>query len=135
MKWTERLGQPLCPTPEEADEFIASELARAVPAGWVVKRYSDPPYPSGSVPRLSWRVCRTQFPDGAWHIQEYGIRVAASLEFVIFTHGNNDAGPGSLDQSLQHARVIEAWELHRYGMAACLEHVMSNCKPNEWGLT
>jgi len=133
MSWIDGIGQPLYPTREEADEYITSELARATPAGWKVERFPDPGLPLPAVPRLSWRVFRTQFPEGQWSDQDYGIRLSASLEFVIFTHGNNDIGPGSLAQSLQRARVIEAWEVRRYGIAACLEHVMSFCKPNEWG--
>lgn len=129
MSWLDGIGHPLSPTREAAEEYITSEIFRAVPPGWVVERFPDP-FPPPSVPRLSWRVAR----QGGYR-QDYGVRLSASLEFVIFTHGNNDAGPGSVGQSLQHARVIEAWELRRYGMAACLEHVMSTCKPNEWGLT
>ncbi|HEY6194731.1 MAG TPA: hypothetical protein VI504_06770 [Candidatus Eisenbacteria bacterium] len=135
MSWIESIGLPLCPTREEADTYISSELARAAPAGWVVERFPDSGFPPGSVPTLSWRVARTQIPKGEWQFQEYDILLSASLELVIFTHSNNDIGPGSLAHSLQHARVIEAWELRRYGMAACLEHVMSTSKPNEWGYT
>ena len=135
MSWIETIGQPIGSTREEAVEYITTELVRAAPAGWKVERFPDPAFPPGSVASTSWRVARTQVPAGEWPTQEYDVRLAASREFVIFTHSNDDKGPGSLQQSLQHARVIEAWALRRYGMAACLEHVMATCKPNEWGYT
>jgi hypothetical protein len=79
---------------------------------------------------MAWNVARTDRRN-----QNYTVRLSPSLDYVLFTYGNNDAGPGSLDQALQPARVIEVWDLQRYGVAACLAHVMSECEPNEWGLT
>jgi hypothetical protein len=35
------IGQPLCATPEEAVEYITTELTRAAPAGWKVERHPD----------------------------------------------------------------------------------------------
>lgn len=135
MSWFESIGQPLCPTLEEAEEYLTIELTRAAPAGWRVERHHVAGFPPGSIPNMSWAVVRTEIPQGEWNCQEYNVRLSASLEFVIFAHGNSDVGAGGLAQALQHARVIEAWELRRYGVAACLDHVMSNSKPNEWGYT
>ena len=84
---------------------------------------------------MSWRVVRTGIPQGECPNQDYGVWLTASLEFVIFTHGNNDKGVYDLTHLLQPALVIEAWALRRHGMAECLGRVMSNCKPNEWGYT
>jgi len=129
--WTENIGKPLCPTREEAEQYITEELTKAAPEGWVVQRYKDPMFPAAA-PRMSWAVSSNETDP----TRDYGVRLSASLEFVIFTYGNDGAGPAdSIRQALQQARVIEAWELRRYGMPACLEYVMSNCNPNQWFLT
>ena len=129
MKWIDEVGQPLCATQEEAEEYITAELTRSVPEGWSVERFPDPRLP-GATARMSWAVNSI-----SQSTSDYRVRLTASREFIIFTYGNNDAGPGSIGHDLQLARVIEAWQLRRYGLKACLEHVMSTCKPNQWGLS
>jgi hypothetical protein len=127
MNWLERLGEPLAATREEAEAYITAELARAVPGGWAVERLP--------APRPAWIIRRQEVPLGEWSNQEYGVQLPASLDSVIFTHGNNDVGGLSLQHVLQNALVIEATALRHFGMAACLQYLMSRCRPNEWGYT
>jgi hypothetical protein len=110
-------------TVEEAVARIDRELSQAAPAGWTVERLSGP--------GLAWRV----FAEQEGPIQEYDVIVPASLDLIVFTHGNTDAGPFGLFHALQDASVIQASVLERFGIATCLRHVMSTCKPNTWGLT
>ena len=110
-------------------------MTRTVPAGWRVERCPDPGYP-GAVPNLAWRIIRTEFPPGtSTQLQDYAVLVSASLEYVIFTYGNTDVGAFTLLQSLQRAIVIDASMLRHFGMAACLNHLVSHCEPNVWGFT
>lgn len=131
----ESLGQPLRPTREEAAKYIATELARAVPEGWKVDTLPARGRSLGPTHPMSWRIARTRIPKGEWPTQDYGVRLPGSLEFVVFTHGNNDKGPLSLGVCLEHATLVDTWTLERYGMRACLERIMSDFKPNEWGYT
>jgi len=68
-------------------------------------------------------------------LQDYGVWLSASMEFVIFTRGNDDAGTLGLRHALHSARVVESWNLRRFGMAACLQNVMAEHEPNQRGLT
>jgi hypothetical protein len=123
-------GKPLCATREEAEEFITEELTRAAPPGWEVERYVEWTGPD-LVPRLTWRVYRSPAGQGRG---EYGVRLAASLDLIVFTYGNTDAGVITAERAMLYARVIDPWDLRRFGMAACLELVM-NSEPNLWGYT
>jgi hypothetical protein len=127
MNWLERLGEPLAKTREEAEAYITAELERAVPSGWTVGRDSRT--------RPGWIISRQEVPSGEWSNQQYGVQLPASLECVIFTHGNNDIGCFGLHHALQNALIIEAAALRHFGMAACLQYLMSHCRPNEWGYT
>jgi hypothetical protein len=127
MNWLQRLGQPLAATREEAEAYITAELERAVPRGWTVRRLPER--------RLGWTINRHEVPSGEWPNQDYGVQLPDSLEFVIFTHGNNDVGYFGLYQALQNALVVEAAALRHFGMAACLQCLMARCRPNEWGYT
>jgi hypothetical protein len=127
MNWLERLGEPLARTREEAEAYITAELTRAAPTGWAVRRVPDR--------WLTWIIRRQEVPSSEWPNQAYGVQVAAGLDYIIFTHGNNDIGAFSLHHALQNGLVIEAAALRHYGMAACLHYLMSRCRPNEWGYT
>jgi hypothetical protein len=127
MSWITRFGEPLCTSPEEAEEYIGSELKRAVPQGWSVSRIS------GST--MGWAIAKEKPDPGEWSIQEYNVRLPNSLDVVIFTHGNNDKGVLGLHHVFQNAMVIDASALRRFGMEACLMQLMSGCEPNEWGYT
>ena len=136
MSWLEHIGQPLRPTREEAEAFITAELTRTVPPGWRVERCADPGYPPGAVRYLAWRIIRTEFPPGeSPRLLEYAVLLSASLEYLIFTYGNTDVGPLALHHALQRALVIEACMLREFGMAECIDHLVSHCEPNECGLT
>jgi hypothetical protein len=112
---------------EKAEKYMTAELERAVPPGWTVERIDGR--------RLSWKVVRNEVPSGEWPIQEYGIQLPASLDVIIFTHGNNDVGPLQLHHVLQNALIIDASALRRFGMTACIERLLTDCRPNEWGYT
>jgi hypothetical protein len=125
MNWLQRLGEPLAQTREVAEAYITTELERAVPQGWTVRR--------GSEPRLGWIISRQAVPPGEWANQDYGVQLPGSLDYVIFTHGNNDLGPFGLHQALQNALVVESAVLRHFGMTACLQYLMDHYRPNEWG--
>ena len=127
MNWLERLGEPLARTREEAEAYMTAELERALPQGWTIRLAPGP--------RLAWIISRQEVPSGEWHNQDYGVRLPGSLDCVIFTHGNNDIGCFGLHQAPQHALVVEAAALRHFGMAACLQYLMSRFRPNEWGYT
>jgi hypothetical protein len=125
MNWLEPPGTPLAKTREEAEAYITAELERAIPSGWTVAsgwnvgRVPEPP--------LEWRIKRQESS------QDYGVLLPESLDYVIFTHGNNDIGGFDLHQACQNALVIDAWALRYFGMPACLQYLMSHYQPNEWG--
>lgn len=125
--WLLRIGEPLAASPEEAGAYVSAELEKAVPPGWRVKRVSGP--------SLAWTISKQVVKSSEWPNQEYAVRIPASLEFVVFTHSNNDVGVLALHHALQNAMYIDASALRHYGMKACLGHVMSRYKPNEWGYT
>jgi len=127
VSWIEHLGESLCQTRKEAEQYLAAELKRAVPPGWSVERIDGP--------RLSWKIARNAIPSGEWPIQEYDIQVSAGLDVIIFTHGNKDVGPLQLDHVLQNALVIDASALREFGMTACIKRLLTDCRPNEWGYT
>jgi hypothetical protein len=127
MSWLERLGEPLARTREEAEAYITVELKRAVPEGWTVSRASGT--------RPGWIIRRQEVPSGEWPNQEYGVQLPGSLDYIIFTHGNNDIGGLSLHHALQTALVIDATSLRHFGMPACLQCLMAHYRPNEWGYT
>jgi len=127
MSWLDRLGEPLAPTREEAARYLRTELERAVPEGWMLRSVEGD--------GLAWSIVKTDIQPGEWSNKEYGVRVSKSLDLVIFTHGNNDVGPLSLDHALLRSFVIDAAALRHFGMAESLEQVMTRCEPNEWGYT
>src|SRR5262249_10874532 len=122
-----RLGEPLAETREEAEAYIAAELERAVPQGWTIWRVPNP--------GLAWIMSRQEVPSDEWPNQDYGVQLPASLDFVIFTHGNNDIGGFGLHQAPQNALVIEAAALRHFGMPACLHYLILRCRPNKCGYT
>jgi hypothetical protein len=127
MNWLQRLEEPLGKTREEAEAYLTTELERSVPRGWTVGR--------GDGTTQRWVITRQEIPSGEWSSQEYGVQLAGSLDYLVFTHGNNDIGGWGLHQALQNALVIEAAALRHFGMAACLQYLMSHYRPNEWGYT
>lgn len=130
MAFANQIGKPLAGTRRAAEEFLTAELRKAVPPGWQLVTLEDPGMPPGAVPVSCWEVRKADLP-----LESYGIRLSAGLDLVCFLYGNTDVGPGNLDQHLQPARVIEAWLLHRYGVRACLQHIMAHCEPNRYGYT
>jgi hypothetical protein len=75
-------------------------------------------------------------PIGEWPTKEYGVQISAGLDLIIFTHGNNDRGPLSAIQcALQNALVVDSSALRAVGMAACINRLLTECRPNEWGYT
>lgn len=126
MTWLDRLGEPLAPTPEEAARFVQSELA-TLPKGWTLRRVQGD--------ALAWTIVKTDIRSGEWPNKDYGVRVSKGLELVVFTHGNKDVGPVSLDQVLLRSLVIDACAVRQFGLAACLDCLMTRYEPNEWGYT
>ena len=104
----------MAPSAQEAKEFISAELNRATPQGWQI-RCGEPPT------ELTWSMQKVEESAAGAPCEEYGIRVPVSLDLVIFTYGNSDAGMLRLEQCLQTALVIDAAALRHYGMPACLE--------------
>ena len=128
MSWIEHLGEPLCRTREEAEQYITTELKQAVPKGWKVKRIMGP--------RHAWTIARDVIPSGEWPDQEYSVQISAGLDLIIFTHDNNDRGPlWAIQCALQNALVIDSSALREVGMAACISRLLAECHPNEWGYT
>lgn len=127
MDWLNKLGKPFFPTREDAATYITGELQRSLPADWKVTFSSDD--------RLAWTIEKTQLQPGEWPNKSYSLRLSVGLDFLIFTYGNCDKGPFSLYHAFHNAMVIETVMLRRFGLVECLNHVLSHCKPNEWGYT
>jgi len=127
MKLHEIIGKPLAESREAASEFLASELKRAVPSGWIL-RHSD----SDS---LSWALEACGDAPGQAPVEEYRIWVTQDLKFVIFSHSNSDAGPFDLQSALEQSLVIDAGVLRFFGVSAAIEHLMAHYQPNRLGLT
>jgi hypothetical protein len=120
-------AEPLAPTREEAVRYIQTELEAAVPKGWVLRSVEGD--------ALAWTIVKTDIRSGEWPNREYGVRASKSLELLVFTHGNKDVGPLSLHHVLLRALVIDATAIRHFGLAACLEHLMTRYEPNQWGYT
>ena len=127
MSWLEHFGEPLASTREEAARYIQTELEAAVPKGWALRGVQGD--------ALAWTIVKQDIRSGEWPTREYGVRVSKSLELLVFTHGNKDFGPLSLHHVLLRSLVIDAAAVRHFGLAACLEHLMSGYEPNEWGYT
>src|SRR5262245_39907627 len=115
--WIERMGEPLAPTGDEAARYIRTELERAMPVGWMLRWDAGEP--------LAWSIVKKDLEPGEWPNKDYAVRLSKSLELLIFTHGNNDVGPLSLHHVLPQSLVVDAAALRHFGMAACLEHLMT----------
>jgi hypothetical protein len=127
MHWLERLGEPIASTRQAAEAFITAELERCVPKGWKITRVETR--------RLAWTIGPPLRKAAGYIHSDYGVRVPDSLDVIIFTHSNDDRGCFGLEQSILNALVVEAAALRHFGMAACLEYLMSLYRPNEWGYT
>ena len=127
MSWLDRLGEPLASTREEAARYLQAQLEQAVPKGWAVRSVDDDP--------IAWVIVKIDIRSDEWANKEYGVRLSKALDFLFFTHGNRDVGPFGLRHALLRSLVIDAASVRHFGMAACLEHLMLECEPNEWGYT
>lgn len=127
MSWLDRFGEPLGSTRDEAAHYVQAELEQAVPKGWAVRCVEGNP--------LAWTIVKTDLRSGGRTNREYGVRLSMGLDFLFFTHGNTDAGPFDLHHALLRSLVIDAASVRHFGMAACLEHLMSQYEPNAWGYT
>ena len=127
MSWLERSGEPLASTREEAARYIRSEIDQAIPRGWMLRAVDGD--------TLAWSIVKSDIQPGEWPNREYGVRVSTGLDLLIFTYGNKDIGPLSLHHVVLQSLVIDVSALRHFGMAACLEHLMSRYEPNEWGYT
>jgi len=127
MSWLERLGEPLAPTPEEAAHFMQTELKAALPKGWELHCVQGDP--------LAWTLDKTDIRPGEWPMKAYGVRISRDLELIVFTYGNKDIGAFNMNQVLLQSLVIDASALRHFGMATCLEYLMTRAEPNEYGYT
>ena len=127
MDWITKFHEPFFGTREEAEAYVTRELPPGVPEGWGISRPPDG--------RLTWIISKKKLEPGEWQTQAYGVRLSNGLDFVIFTHGNNDIGPFQLQHALQHGLVIEAVMLRRFSLGECVSFLFRHCKPNEWGFT
>ena len=121
---------------ENVKEYVESELKRVVPADWNVECLEKMPRFGG--PALEWVIRKTQFREGDWPDQDYRIQVSKNLELFVILYGNRDIGGFGLWHVLQSAMVIHGSclrSLGNYNLGDCVEYVMKNLKPNEWGYT
>ena len=125
--WLEHYGKPLAASAEEAAAFLTKELEAAVPDGWSVRRVEGRD--------LAWTIGKTGVSAGAPPMTDFGVQLTGGLDFVLFTHGNTDAGPLDLKDFLLQALVIDSASLRHFGVGRCLEHPMSGFEPNRWGYT
>ena len=125
--WVTRIHEPFFRSHQDAETYVSGEIAGAVPEGWAVRRLPD--YP------LTWVIEKKKLEPGEWPIQEYCVRIANGLDVVILTYGNNDVGGLNLHHVLHRALVIDAVMLRGFALGKCLNHLIANHKPNEWGYT
>jgi len=119
--------RPLADTAEEASRWLDAELRAWVPEGWTL----EPMHAEA----IAWMLERVAIPEGEWPHQNFHIRLTGDLDLVIVTCGNVDAGEIHIGNVVREARLIGAHAIRAYGLAACLDHVMATCKPNEWAYT
>ena len=125
-------------TKESVKAYVESELKRVVPEGWAVK-FGDGMY--RFPPNLWWVIEKTGLAKGEWPHKDYRLEVSQDLEFFVIFYDNKDIGPLSLWHVLQTAVVIQRVSLEPHGhfggfnLGECVEYVMKNLKPNEWGYT
>lgn len=112
---------------KQVEEYVERELSEGTPQGWKWNRPDRE--------KLWWTIEKLSIPPGEWHNQEYSLHVSEDLCWFIMTYENNDIGCGSLSQTFQKARTISVSSLEYYPLRSCLEFIVENCKPNEWGYT
>lgn len=125
--WLSKINEPFFRSKEEAEAFVSRELSSVIPEEWEIERSSNT--------HLDWVIRGRNPTSQEWQNQEYSVRITSGLDFVILTHGNTDVGPFGLQHALHNALVIEAVMLRRFSLAQCVEFLLRNCKPNEWGYT
>lgn len=120
-------------------QYVTAALHQSVLPGWRIRRRGE---------HLVWIIERVMIPPGEWPDQAYSLLISDDLQWFIFTHGNTDGGFWGPDHALMNAMVISASslklprvspdlpvELPRFELSQCVQFVMKQCKPNEWGYT
>jgi hypothetical protein len=114
---------PLASTAEQAAAWVSGEIQRELPPGWRVTGLDQRSPLHGEIAQLSSPlVC-------------YGIRIPTGLDLLIFTWGNTDAGPLTIETATSRALVVDPFILREFGMGACLKQLFNNFPPNTYGLT
>ena len=118
---------PLGNTAEEAASWVRAEIERSMPPGWRVTGFDRNPL-IGDITPIDHQH------DGITSTG-YGVRISGGLDFLLFTWGNSDQGPLSLDHVMERALVIQPMFLRMFGMAACLQQLVNKFPRNHFGLT
>jgi len=127
--WLQKMGVPLFRSRSDLESYVNREIARTIPDGWAVHQY---PFEGG---RPAWTIFRDR-PDPACSTDyDYIVQVPESLECVILTHGNTDAGMLGLHHALQSALVIDCVMLREFSLGECLTYLFEHCEPNERNAT
>jgi hypothetical protein len=108
-------------------KYVEYELSKTLPDGW---EFSKP-----ETENLWWIISPKEVRDGEWNNQDYSLQISEDLNWFIITHGNCDVGVYNLNHDLQNAVVIKRSGVERWTLGACIQHVLKNCKTNEWGYT
>ena len=128
-EWLEKLNVPLFRSRSDLESYVNREIARTIPDGWAVHRYPR----EGGQP--VWTIFRDRRDPGCSTDYDYIVQVPKSLECVILTHGNKDAGTFGLHHALQSALVIDCVMLREFSLKECLTYLFEHCEPNERNAT
>lgn len=118
---------PLGNTAQEAASWVRMQIERSLPPGWRVTGLDQSDTSRGQIVPID--------AESGFGIPNYGVRIPAGLDLLIFTCGNSDHGPPSVEHAMECALVVEPQLLRVYGMRACLAHLFNNFRTNTYGLT
>jgi hypothetical protein len=130
---------PFGSTAAEAAAFVSAEIRRYLPPGWRLDGLGgvgDPnlsPMVSDRHPLIGDIVESDHDPQSIYG-GGYGVEITSGLDLLIFTWGNSDAGPGTVETAMAQAMVIRAPMLRIFGMQACIGRLFK-LPQNVFGLT
>jgi hypothetical protein len=127
-EWWNKLDKPFFRSTAHAAAYVSAEIARTIPDGWKACEV-----PSGK--GVGWIIEKQTRSAGDCASHDYVVRLPGSLDVVILSHGNCDAGTYGLHHALQSALVIDSVMLRLFSLGECLAHLFNNCEPNERNAT
>jgi hypothetical protein len=102
--------------------------------------FRDLPVADTNIGHLEWKIYRKV--DDATGSQDpftyWSVSITSDLQWIVFTHGNTDAGPCRPEGELVNASLVNTSQLTESGpnsLVFYLSYIVANFPPNHYGLT